>query len=170
MASQHRAAVGFGPAGLTALVLLMLAAGCGGPAPGRVTGRVLLDGKPVLGGVLTFVPADFKGPGASATVDESGGYTVELPPGDVLVSFDNHSLAPPPPRQLPPLPKGMSPEIAAKLGGRSPGQPAPPADPPARSGRYVKVPDRYFTAETANLKFTVTPGDQQHDIELTSKP
>src|SRR5687767_8123593 len=103
MASRCRSAFGPGPAGLTALVVLVLAAGCGGGrAPGRVTGRVLLDGKPVPGGILSFVPADFKGPGASATVDESGGYTVELPPGEVLVSFDNAAFAPPPPRQLPP--------------------------------------------------------------------
>jgi hypothetical protein len=153
-----------------ALLLLVAAAGgCAGRAPGRVTGRVLLDGQPVQGGILTFMPADMRGPSVSASVDESGGYAAELPAGDMLVSFDNRTLAPPTPRAAPPLPKGLSPEIRAKLGRTdSAPAPAPPPETPARSGRYVKVPDRYYMIETANIKFTVKSGEQQHDIELTS--
>src|SRR5688572_2994584 len=95
------------PAGRLAAVALAVAAaaGCGGPAPGRVTGRVLLDGKPLPGGILTFVPADFKGQSVAAALDESGNYSVDLPAGDVLVSFDNRNLAPPPPRPPTPVPK-----------------------------------------------------------------
>lgn len=148
------------------LCLLALAGGCGRAGPGRVTGRVLLDGKPVAGGILTFVPADFRGESVAARVDESGGYSAELPAGDVLVSFDNRALAPPPPRAGPPLPKGLRPDVAAKMVRPAP----PPADPAGRAGRYVKVPDRYYSADTADLKFTVAPGDQQHDVELSSKP
>lgn len=152
----------------TGLCLLALAVGCGRAGPGRVTGKVLLDGKPVTGGIVTFVPADFKGQSVSASLDESGVYTAELPAGEMLVSFDNHHLAPPPPRAAPPLPKGVRPDLMAKLGRTSGPAPAP-ADGAGGSGRYVKVPEKYSMAETSGLKYTVKPGDQQFDVELSSK-
>jgi hypothetical protein len=153
---------------MTIGLLLAAAAGCGQPAKGKLTGRVLLDGKPVSGGILMFVPADFKGQSASANVNDAGGYEVELPAGEMLVSFDNRHLAPPAPRGRPPLPKGMSPDIVAKLGGGN-AAPAAAATDPAQSGKYVKVPEKYYMAETSNLKVTVKSGDQKHDVELSSK-
>jgi hypothetical protein len=145
------------------LCLIALAAGCG-QASGRVSGRVLLDGKPVQGGILTFVPANFKGQSVATKVEESGTYSVELPAGDMLISFDNRDLAPPPPRAPLPVPKGLRPDVAAKMV-----RPTPPAPPPDRAGRYVKVPDRYYSADTSDLKLTVKPGEQQFDVELSSK-
>jgi hypothetical protein len=54
---------------------------------------------------------------------------------------------------------------------------APAAAPPtpaemavgAKSGRQVKIADRYYMIETANLKFTVKRAGQR-DIELSLKP
>lgn len=154
---------------VTLVPLLALAAGCA-PGQGRLTGHVLFDGKRVPGGTLTFVPADLKGQAVATSVDESGSYAVQLPAGEFLVSFDNQQFAPLPPRGAPPLPKGLSADVASKL-GRTGAAPAPPAEPAvgAQSGRYVKVPDRYRMAETAGLKVTVKAGDQQHDVEMTAK-
>jgi hypothetical protein len=161
-------------AGLTSglAVLLAVTAGCG-PREGRVTGRVLLDGQPVPGGTLMFMTADLKGQSIATAVDESGNYSVALPAVEVVASFDNRQFAPLPPRGPTPLPKGLSPEIRSKLGRTSaPPPPPPPAETPVgtKSGRYVKIPERYYMIETAEIKFTVKPGEYQHDIELSSKP
>jgi hypothetical protein len=162
-----------GRCGRSAVMLLLVAAAGCGPREGRVTGRVLFDGTPLPGGTLTFMTADLRGQSYGADVDESGNYSVVLPAGDVLVSFDNRRYAPLARRGPPPLPPGLPADIRGKLRPSSP-PPAepPPADVPAgtRSGRYVKVPERYHMVETSDLKFAVKPGEQQHDIELTSKP
>ena len=34
-------------------------------------------------------------------------------------------------------------------------------------GKYVAIPRKYYDISTSGLKFTVTRGDQTHDIELT---
>jgi hypothetical protein len=153
------------------MLLLAAVVGCGSKQPGRVTGRVLLDGKPLPGGILTFISADLKGLPITATVDESGSFTADLPQGDVLASFDNRQFAPLPSRGPTPIPKGLSAEARAKMGRPPTPAPAPaePPPPPDRVGRFVRVPERYYMIETANLKLTVSPGEQKHDIELTSK-
>jgi hypothetical protein len=152
-----------------ATLLLASAAGCG-PGQGRVSGRVLLDGKPVPGGFVMFVPADLHGQSLTAQLDESGKYTVQLPTGEMLISVDNRQFAPPPPRVATPIPKGIPASVLAKMGRtNAPPPPPPPAETGVRSTRYVKIPERYYQADTADLKFTVLGGEQQHDIELTSK-
>ena len=102
-------------------------------------------------------------------VAATGTYQVVLPAGEVTVCVDNRELEPPA-RIVPALPPGLSPEFqkalaSSKAGKAEPKAPAAPAEERA-SGRYVKIPERYYTVEQAQLKFTIQAGEQQHNIEL----
>src|SRR5260370_35917054 len=62
--------------GCLGLALLLLALGCGGPATSTVSGTIKYKGKPLSGGVVTFMTMDgkasFPGP-----IDHEGHYKVE---------------------------------------------------------------------------------------------
>lgn len=145
-----------------ALFALILAAGCGGPSVGEVSGKVTYKNKPVPGGRLTFRPADGKHNAVTVELDESGNYPpVTLPVGDVAVIVDNEELAPvedvgtltPPGLKLPAEAK---PAPAKGRGGAS-----------KKSSRYVKLPEDYRFAERTRLKFKVERGQQKKDLDLT---
>jgi len=150
---------------LLLLVALLAAAGCGGSGEGTVTGQVLFDDKPLPGGRVTFRPADPKKNSVSAELDQEGRFKVTLPAGEVHVSVDNRELEPAPPGPVGVVPPGLSVEGRKALGEGKPA--APTRDGSGRhASRYVKIPDRYYTVETSELKFTVTRGEQKHDIKL----
>jgi hypothetical protein len=150
-------------------LIAVFAAGCSrGNAESNVSGRVLLDGKPLPGGTVVFVPAASGVNNVAAQIDESGNFgPILLPVGEVMVSVDNRSLAPPPQIHASvTIPKGASPELRAKMAARN-ASPAPSVPP---NPRYRPIPVRYQMIETAeDLKFTVVPGEQKHDIEMSSK-
>ncbi len=152
------------------LLVPLLAAGCGA-GEGKVVGRVLFDGAPLPGGRVTFRPADPGQNTLSAELDRQGNYEIVLPAGEVRVCVDNRELEPPPPPIASQVPATLPPEIRGKLLGAAKPDAAPPKpaeDAPVKpSGRYVKIPERYYTVETSGLKFTVRRGDQKHDITLT---
>ena len=64
---------------------LMLAAGCGGtPTTGSITGTVTYDGKPLDGGIISFVPAT--GNTVAAIIQADGAYSVaNVPLGEAIV-------------------------------------------------------------------------------------
>jgi hypothetical protein len=155
--------------GFVALLLLPVAAGCG-PGEGKVTGQVLYDGKPLPGGRVTFMPEGAANP-VTVTLDEQGKYEAVLPTGEVKVSVDNRALEP-----RPALPTGIPPGIpggaAAKLAEarqKSPQQTSGTVDPGMHGripGKYVAIPKKYYDYTKSEIKFTVTRGDQAHNIEL----
>ena len=66
---------------LAGLALAALAAGCGPPSarPAAVRGQVLLQGRPLIGGVVVFAPNRDRGnPGrvVMAKIDEQGNYAL----------------------------------------------------------------------------------------------
>jgi hypothetical protein len=156
------------PAGLIPLAALAVSlAGCG-PKQAAITGRVLLDGKPLPGGRVTFRPENSAFSSVSAELNEQGQYeAVLLPVGTVHVTVDNRELEPRPPRSsissaLPNLP----PELKSKIGS---GPPRSAPTTPKSPGRYVKIPERYYLTESEELDFTVDGNtQQQHDVELKS--
>lgn len=134
--------------------------GCGGQREGTVTGKVLIEGAPLPGGLVTFRPADPKRNAVSAELDAQGNYRAVLPSGEVKVCVDNRDLEPTGPIDSI-LPPGLPPTVAKAL---QPTKSSPQAS--KSSSRFVRIPEKYHDIETSELKFTVQGGNQQHDIEL----
>jgi hypothetical protein len=147
-------------------ILLLFIAGCGTKQT-AITGRVLLDGKPLPGGRVTFRPENSAFNSVSAELNEQGQYqAVLLPVGKIHVIVDNRELEPRPPRSSVSIPlPNLPPEMKSKIGA------APPRSAPTNpnsSSRYVKIPERYYNSESEELDFTLDGKMQQHDIELRS--
>jgi hypothetical protein len=151
------------------LLVLPLAAGCGSQPDGRVSGQVRFNGKPVPGGYVMFLPGDPKRNSVTAVLDGEGRFSVVLPAGNVRVSVDNRELEPQPPMRVSTSQLNLPASVKQAVGG-SPNPPpaAPPRTSGAGSGRYVKIPDRYYDAATSGLDFKVEGGDQKHDVELSN--
>src|SRR4051812_31024161 len=168
MTSTARTAAGRKLGGpLFVAIALLAAAGCG-PGQGKVSGTVLFDGKPLPGGIVTFVPTNSRFGVVSVELDESGNFgPVVLPAGEMIVSVDNRKFAPPPPSRggSVALPPGLSPGFRANM---RPSSPRPqPAQDPTVAARYVKIPERYYQGESSGLMITVGAGDQRQEIKLT---
>jgi hypothetical protein len=170
-------AFGSGRPGLVGRIglLLVLSAivGCGDPSRGKVMGRVLLDGKPLPGGWVTFRPADPRQNSVAALLNAEGCFEAMLPLGKVQVSVDNRELAPRVPRGGG-VPKAipLSPEVKKLIAaGKHPNLPPKSADsnPETVAGNYRKIPNRYHDVQTSGLELNVQPGKQPRDLELTSK-
>jgi hypothetical protein len=119
--------------------------GCGGSEFGAsASGTVTLDGKPVTPGLVTFAPEDPAAVPSVSDLDTSGGFTLTtnkkpgLTPGKYRVSIQAFR----PPNVAP--------------GERS----FEPSEP--------LVPEKYLRVNTSGLEFTVEPGENTFDIELTS--
>lgn len=128
-----RVAVGF-------LLAASLAAGCGGPKVGEVSGTVSYDGKPVEQGAIAFVPADGNGPTAGGAIAD-GKYTVRnVPVGTAKVS------------------------INADKGGEKKIVYDNPARPTVEAATGELLPDKYNKA--TELRYDVRPGAQTKDFDL----
>jgi hypothetical protein len=131
---------------MTACIAVVVA-GCGGPYDAEAGGVVTLDGTIVPRGTVSFTPVA-GGPAAYAVIEEDGSYTVRtgrefgLPSGEYQVTV----IANEPPA----MEKSAS-------GGPPPG------------GKPI-TPAWYRMNETSGLKCTVEPGDNEINLELTTKP
>ncbi len=125
-----------------------------------VSGQVLLDGKPVPGGQVSFVAVN----GALAArgdIGEDGHYEIKAPIGEVRIGVNNSLLMPPSLKKGKP-PKGM-------MHGTKEGFVKDEGKPPLK-GRYVNIPTGYLDPATSGLKYTVKPGSQTYDIQLSKTP
>lgn len=61
--------------------LLLAAAGCGGPDRAAITGQVTLDGQPVDGGSIRFLPLEGPGTLAASAPIEGGKYSIPASSG-----------------------------------------------------------------------------------------
>ncbi len=138
---------------LLALALAVQAlAGCSRPT-GSVSGKVTYQGKPVAGGIVTFLGADNKV--ASSPIGPDGSYTIDrVGVGEAKVSVT-------PATSGSAIPKGMKMD-PGKMG--APAGAAPPAgsDP----GKPLVIPEKYRDAAKSGITYTVTAGAQQHDFDL----
>ena len=132
--------------------LLLLVLGCGGAststATAEVSGKVLFKGKPLPGGMVTFV-AEKGGLATSEPIDENGQYKINAPIGDVKIAVDNRMLEKKPPKG--PLLNPNRPNAEA---------------PSTLKGTYTPIPEKYCSADKSGLSYKVTPGPQTHDITL----
>jgi hypothetical protein len=117
-----------------------------------VNGIVLLDGQPLAGAVIYYVPS--KGPSASGVLDAEGRYELTTyTSGDGAV-IGSHNI------YLAPLPDenrlaGYTEEDYAA--GKLP--PAAPANP---------IPAKYSSPTTSGLTAEIAAGDNQKDLTLSS--
>lgn len=122
-----------------------LAIGCSGPYDATVHGVVTLDGQPLPSGTVSFFPKQ-EGPTAYSRIDDSGEYTIRtgrengLPSGDYQVTV-------------------VAREKAVMQQSETGGPPKP--------GRQL-TPNRYRNRDQSGLEFTVEPGANQIDLELSS--
>jgi hypothetical protein len=145
--------------------VLCLFVGCE-PPRGIVEGEVVLDGKPLPGGSLSFVSI---GPREKLTVEGSaelardGKFKIELPVGEVMVGVDNREFEPMPATGPAALPGDNLPAEVRKSFSES------TKAGPKVSERWVVIPEHYYLPETSNLKIKVNKGVQQIQIELKSQ-
>jgi hypothetical protein len=124
----------------------------------EVTGKVLIGGKPLPGGQVSFVTVK-GGFAASGNIDENGNYQIKAPVGEVIITVTNTMLQ-------------------AKKGGGVKGAPAPKnlphpkqgAEEHAVKGQWVTIPSRYGSADASDLRYKVIAGagPQTHNIELST--
>jgi len=142
----------------------------------EVTGKVLFDNKPLPGGQISFVAVK-GGFAASGKIDENGHYEIKAPIGEVTITVDNAALQ----VQGQAAGGGGAKKTIIKGKGSGSGGGAPPpkelphpkevaGEVQAVKGKWVSIPSRYSNADTSELKYTVTPGPQTHDVNLTSAP
>jgi hypothetical protein len=149
-------------AALLSLLSLFAFVGCGGSgAQGKLTGKVLYNGKPVTGGSVIFRPASASENTVTAPILPDGNYTATVPAGVVKIAVDNRALQPPeatakkePPPKLP------------KITNPGTDTPDPRVNPQKPAGTYIKLPDKYHDVATSGLSYTVKSGAQNYDINL----
>ena len=146
--------------------LLLGTAGCA--SKGDISGKVLYRGKPVPGGTVTFLPAGGKG-AFNSSIQQDGSYSLtKVPAGEVTITVETESKKPAPQgaTQGPSGPRKarIYREQMEKLRQKvTPGH--TPRQFPTKE-QYVPIPASYQDPEKSGLTYTVTGGEQTHDIEL----
>ena len=131
------------------LILLLIAAGCTGSGRGgsQVSGKVVYQGKALPSEEITWTVI-FVGPGdhqRSATVGKDGAYTAEdVPAGPARIAVVGR----------PPVPPGLV----------APGQ--SPLKLSEASRRLLSTLKKFEDPELSGLRYTVTKGNQRHDIVI----
>ncbi len=126
-------------------LLLVLASGCGSGKTGTVSGKVLLDGKPVPGGYINFFPSGENSTAKTSPIGEDGSYSVKgVPVGTAKITVQGVAGSVQIPNSN--LPKGM--------------------EMPVSDRKAVFVPPKYSTTEQSGLSYEVKSGSQDHNVEL----
>ena len=149
---------------LAAVLLLPALVGLAGCSAGKgdVSGKVTFKGQPVPAGRVTFVSEAGNQTSLSAAITD-GQYTLSnFPAGPAKISVETFApVASAPPGSSPSGP-GVPPGVTA--GFKPPENGNPYASAP---GRYVQIPQRYANTDQSGLKYVVTPGKQEHAVELS---
>jgi hypothetical protein len=131
--------------------------GCGGGSGldlAPVEGKVLLDGQPLAGVTVSFIPdaaRDNQGPQSSGITNEQGEFTLKAPDGSEGAVLGFHVVT-----------------VTAPFredGGSSPDGAGSVQQPTST----VKVPEKYTGYATTDLKEEVTSEEKEYTIELKSQ-
>ena len=140
-------------ASLTTLVVLLVCTalvGCGDGGRATVSGVVTLDGKPIPGATIIFLPTkDTTAPASGGTIGEDGTYTVAFKGAPSLGDYRVEI-------------RGVKHKTGRKL-------PAPPPSPPGTMIEEVVelIPDRYH--KESELLVELKQGQNQSDFALTTE-
>jgi hypothetical protein len=144
----------------SALALLAAVAplvGCGGGKTSAVTGKVTYQNHPVTGGSVTLHAVS--GPGTyPGFIKPDGTYVAEVPPGDYKVTVETDSARNAPAPQDPSKMKGFDPDKVKDVARIDVGN--------MPTASYVKIPDKYKSAQTTPLTVTVKKGKQDIPLAL----
>jgi hypothetical protein len=146
---------------IVAAISLLLAAalvGCGGSRTSAVVGVVLLDGKPLEGAAIQFVP---QGTGRDATgeTDKNGEFTMSTyEPRDGVVPGDYKVVIAPPVAKADPTPYASAEEAMA----------AAAKAPPPKKAAGPQLPEKYTRPDLTPLTQTV-PVKEKLKFDLKSK-
>ncbi len=136
---------------LPGLAVLLLA-GCGSGS-GSISGKVTYKDKPLSGGTVTFMTSDQQV--KTAVIGSDGAYSIpKLTTGPAKIAV--MPVVPLPPM----MPGGMA---------MDPGKMGVPEEniaPPPAADKSVAIPEHYKDPEKSGLTYTVTAGNQEHNIEL----
>lgn len=139
------------PANLLAISLIpvgmLLMVGCGGPYDSTVTGMVTLAGNPLPRGTVSFIPQS-QGAAAYGTIASDGRYVVRTGREEGVASGQYTVTV-------------VASEPSAQARGKDGGPPP--------MGKSI-TPQWYGDAATSGLNYTVEPGDNEINIELTTTP
>jgi len=140
---------------LAMAVLALPAVGCGKakPATAPVTGRVLLDGKPVADAAVMFEPVDGGVPARGSTGGD-GGFTLSTFARDDGAIVGRHRVS---------ISKFVTEGVAANEFGLE-AAPGPPGLQPKAA-----LPARYADPKTSGLEATVEAGGTSVEFTLQSK-
>jgi hypothetical protein len=147
-------------------IVVAMAVGCGGPATVPVSGTVTLDGEPVDGATVTFVP-EGEGRPANGNTDASGNFTLTTFTGGdgALPGSYNVTVF----KTAAPVEADTEGEDAGAAGDESEGEVNPDvmgADVSADAESLL--PAKYSVATTTDLKVEVKAGMEPVKLELTS--
>ena len=124
---------------VVALVAFALT-GCA-PVTGTVKGKITVNGKPLPAGLITFHSEVENHDAFSAAIQDGQYETGPIPAGSCKVTVVLSSVAKP------------------AAGGSDRGR--------VRAGGTIEVPEKYGRADTSGLTFTVKPGANTFDQDLT---
>jgi hypothetical protein len=151
------------PTWAAAVAIMALASGCG-PRAGTVSGQVFLDGKPLPGGMVTFLPLARGMNPSSSPIDAEGRYEVSVVEGEYQIAVDNRELeARSHPRPPPKAPPGL------KLPPPGKADTPPREKEPSSPGKYVPIPEKYYNGPKSGLRITATGSPQEYRIELKTE-
>jgi hypothetical protein len=151
--------------GLGVLLFVVSAqAGCtSSRARSVVKGKITFSNRPITSGTISFISDDNKHTGAGP-IKQDGTYTVnDAPVGNVKIVVTV-------PRQMPMMGgRGGSNMPKPPKDSKMPAEMIPPdwTEPKAPAGNQTPVPEKYTKADSTPLTYTVTAGEQTHDINLT---
>lgn len=142
---------------LVSAVLLLAGCGSGKPATVPVSGVVKVDGKPMEGATVTFMPKAGGRP-ATGVSDASGKYTLTTFQGGDGALAGEHAVIVTKIKQTGAVgDKSGSPPDGAMLSGPSAGK------------VEYEIPQKYATPENSGLKAEVKAGMPPVDFDLSSK-
>ena len=137
------------------LSLIFLMAGCGTPAPNKLTGKVTLDGAPFPQATLQFYPSSSTFPAFSATTKDDGSFETliptdsKIPVGTYIVTAAKYDM---------------------KKGAKSSGAEGVDMTQLVMSGQATNVlPRKYHSYQSSPLRYEVKFPGATGDLAVTSK-